>query len=206
MAGAIMSVISQDLVFFFIPDCIFKFGDLHLSFWPLLLCLTVDCQDLRGREGERSKWVQEQTPSNIAQQNSSACDLVNMVSSPLSISPSKAPSEAFVLHRGPLTLDLCQPHGPFLCADTVLWSLLQDSFTAPEEWKKQFFFSLETKWKMNNWLLFYHSFHLVSPCWGGGDNKNVIQVQHNERIINCIWGKYKAIKTKLLTFLWKSSI
>ena len=164
MAGAIMSVISQDLVFFFIPDCIFKFGDLHLSFWPLLLCLTVDCQDLRGREGKRSKWVQEQTPSNIAQQNSSACDLVNMVSSPLSISPSKAPSEAFVLHRGPLTLDLCQPHGPFLCADTVLWSLLQDSFTAPEEWKKQFFFH----WKQNekwttdsSFIILFISCHLV---------------------------------------------
>lgn len=113
------------------------------------------------REREReSKWVQQQTPSNITQQNSSACDLVNLVSSLLSITPSIVPSEAICLHRGPLTLDLWQRYGPFLCPDTVLWPLTCFIYHA---WGvERAIFAWETKWKMNDWL--FHCFHLVSPC------------------------------------------
>lgn len=68
------------------------------------------------------------TPSNITQQNSSARDLVNLVSSLLSITPSKTPSEAAVcLHIWAPLLSRYHSYG-LLCV----------SFTTAEEWKEHF--------------------------------------------------------------------
>jgi len=115
----------------------------------------------REREIERWNWVHKQTPSNITQHNSPVCDLVHLVSSLFSITPSKVTSEPICLQRGPLPLDLWQPYGPLLRPDTALWPPSRVSLTTPEEWKEEYFTGKEKR-KMKCWLLF-QSLNLLSP-------------------------------------------
>lgn len=101
--------------------------------------------------GGGGKWVQQQTPSNITQQNSPACDLVHLVSSFLSITPSKVPSEPMCLHKGPL---------PWMYGRHMDSRV---SFTTREEWKEESFQGKQNgKWTTDSLsFIVFISYHLA---------------------------------------------